>query len=266
MSLHSLIASGGRVLVVGGSNQSWQMFRKHPQLVFWTGDRAEISRHVKAESFPSNMRGVVISRFIGHRELTPIMDEARKRNAIIMTAKNDGEIRRILEEVTTVPDVAEIPHREDKPTAAPVLLTAPRKGQLSRFIETNHQAELMSAAEARRLMPLALTAGIKTTEGSMIQGVQKFRRSLGIAIGSRALKSRTKTSRVAQTSLPPAPAPKEPTTKAQSPVSTKGISGLLSMLDDVVVSIALIKEEVVKLSSQSNEHDILKQKLAELLK
>ena len=40
MTLHSLVASGGKIVVIGGRmNPLWNRFAENPRVVFWTGDR-----------------------------------------------------------------------------------------------------------------------------------------------------------------------------------------------------------------------------------
>lgn len=96
-----LLANGGKVLVVGGMmNPLWKSFEGHPQVEFWSGDRKDMQQHVRNRQVPNNIRALIISKWISHAEIEPIATEARKKRATIWRNKNDGEVTRLLEELT----------------------------------------------------------------------------------------------------------------------------------------------------------------------
>lgn len=285
-SLHALIANGGRVLVVGGQwNKGWDSFKSHPQLLFWTGVRKEIQeaiRNRQGDLLPDNTRGVVLSRFISHSESDQIIREARRKQVLVIPMKNDGEITRVLEEITdkTNGNGAKAAPAAPAPASKPTVTRRWARGEQGHFVAKYHQPDLPSIKEAQRLMVLVKQAGVQSTLASMYQAVAKYRRSLGLAVGSRAkanLARRTKVAAPAPAPVvapaakaaPPVPAPPKVEPKATTTPAEEregAVKALLAMVDDSISGMQLIREEVLKLHRQNVEAMSLRDRLAELLK
>jgi hypothetical protein len=252
MSLHNLIANGGKVVVIGGRmNPSWAQFENHPQFEFWTGDRHEIERHItNHENLPHNCKAIIVSRFISHTTMKKVIDEARRKQATIFGPKNDGEITRLLEQITV----------NDKPIPAPprpqfefVERKTVSKFPLSDMIRSEHKTDLPIADEARRLIKIAEERDIPTTFGSVAQAVGTYRKKLGIAVGPRAQKFANE--RKTGTVVPD-------TRKVQLHPGAKNDSNdVVKLIDDAIMALTLAKEAAQELLSGED----LKKKLRELL-
>ncbi len=286
MSLHSLIANGGKVLVVGGKmNPSWAEFTHHPQLVFWTGERKDIVKRLKnGNNFPDNTRGVLISRFIGHSEAKKVMEEARSKRALIMSTLNDGEITRKLEEITTIPKPEgfpplskSLPPPPPAPPPSPVVGRVPT-GQLTKFIAEHHQAELITSQEGRRLFKLATEVGVKTTEMSCIASVKLYRHRMGIVIGKKAEGMAKRRLALTTSQLPSNPVPVSeapippvtPVTQRSSPEPARALvhdteENLIQMIDECISGLSLVREGIQKFMGKRGDYERLKAKLAALI-
>jgi hypothetical protein len=261
MSLHSLIANGGKVLVVGGTmNKGWESFRAHPAIVFWCGSQSEIERHLKnGNNFPDNVKGVVISRFISHAQSGKVMEEARRKRALILASKNDGEITRILEEIVTKPEVKEThvvegPHGTPMTVTAPEpILRAPHSGELADFVAKNWTPGEPNVVAARRILPMMAAQGIRTTEGSIAQAITQLKRKIGVGAKSPVVASAT-----------PVAAVDVPTVVKKSAETPE--DDLLKVIADAKLSLQLVEDEVKKFKSDRAEYQRLREKLAALLK
>jgi hypothetical protein len=110
MSLHSLIANGGKVLVVtasgdGSNAQRWLEFRNHPQLMFWIGEEKDIQRKLWGHNnmLPPNVRGVITTKYISHNLSGLINAAAKAKRAVMVPQLSNGEVRRVLEEIVSTP-------------------------------------------------------------------------------------------------------------------------------------------------------------------
>lgn len=291
VSLHSLVSNGGKVLVVGGSmNPNWATYVKHPQVLFWTGEQKEIRRKLHDNSLPDNVRAVIISRFISHADSSKVIEEARKRRALILGVLNDGEITRKLDEIFTVDTVV---HREvpvetptpPKPTPMAVIPAPERliagKGQIKEFIKQNYQPGKPNIDEARRLLELATKAGIQTTEGSLAQGIYAFKKQAGI-IGPRATSNKFGRTGVKEVvvSIPPNPAPvavipiekpiRIPSVNVKDDQSAETLVELIDeatkALENATVGLKLVREQVIEFGNKSQDYINLKSKMEKLLR
>lgn len=283
MSLHSsLIASGGKILVVGGNmNPNWARFAQHPQVVFWTGDKAEIQRHLKAEhNLPDNTKAVLISRFIGHSESAKVMAEARDRRALIIAPLNDGELTRKLEEIMTpngdgIAKKVEVVKAETvvkTETPVKVGLRKPGRGDIQRLLTKHYDSSRPNVDEATRLLVVARLEGLLTTNESLQQGIYMFKKRAGIT-SPRAQGGPHGRIKVIPATVVTAPTV-EPskvkrvyarrTTKSVRDESVKG-DELIKLLDDSIAGLELVRDQVVEFKGQRNEYLELKRKLAELL-
>lgn len=291
VSLHSLIAQGGKVVVVGSWNKAWQSYRSHPQLVFWSGDAAEISRAVReaGNRLPSNTRGLVLSRFLGHDVARHLLADARAKRVMIMNGKNDGEIERILAEVThsEPPDMPADPptngHAVAPPAVAAPVVPLPgineAKAPVLSFVLRNVRADgSPHVSEGRRLLPLAEAAGLKTTEGSLTQAVYKARKMLGLSKIQASVSPKPEPP-AAPLALEPEPVaaavpiPPVVAEPASSPApGTPAKAALLALADEALKSLAtataavqLLQQGVLAMADETEQYHELRQRLAALL-
>jgi hypothetical protein len=250
----NLLKNGGKVLVVGGQNKSWESFRNHPQIVFFTGSQAEIARNLKnGNNFPSNTHAVIMSKFIGHAEAIKVREEARRKKMPIIGPLNDGQIAELLDNLTNheplskqetlVTTTQPTPSVNSTPTAGRKVA---KSGVVKQFVSENHRPEGTIGEEAQRLLPLAHAAGITTTTiGSLEQGVRELRTKLGLRVprGSKP----SKVVSISKTTAPTAPP------VARQGVTAEKFTTLLGMLDEAVAGLGLIREEVVKLGQADSK-------------
>lgn len=244
MSLHDLIANGGKVLVVGGHTKSWEEYRNHPQLIFWSGEQKEIIRCIQNQSFPNNLKAVVMSRFISHAQSTIILHEARKKCAVIFAPLSDGEVARKLKEITTESPKPVVTIQQPKKEMKVMTdLRKPNRGELQEVIKANHNINNTIKQEAQKMLDILKQQGIQTTEISLANAIGTFRRKMGIK-GPRSISK---------------PRAKKETKKDED-------NQLLKLIDDAMVAMQLVRDEVKKLDRQQTDYLKLKNKLSELLK
>lgn len=287
MSLHSLIANGGKIVVIGGRmNPSWGRWEKDPRILFWTGDRSEIERNFSrsGDIFPSNTHGVILSRFLSHATSSQVLEEAKRRRMTVMGPKNDGEVTRMLEEITTVP-----PPNQSTPAPAPKqeqpgLMRPTVKGELLEYAKKYDDATKTIREMGAVIFNKMKEAGIQTTQSSVEQSIGNMRRSAGVFANPKLVKSWRQTSEEATQppgvpEMPkPFPPPPPPTSPPPLPVDAapaprsmasavpppEGMLILLKMIDDLAAGLSLMKEEVKKMHEQNAEYRALEAKLAEL--
>src|SRR5215204_5904773 len=131
MSLHNLIANGGKVLILGGYDKDWPDFREHPQLEFWSGDSAReigaiLRRH--NNTLPANTKAVVISRFVSHTQMQVVMKQVRSRQLTVFPNKNTGEVKRILSEIINGVPALATTEFINKPRLSNTLTELPKPG------------------------------------------------------------------------------------------------------------------------------------------
>lgn len=290
MSLHSLVATGGRVVVIGGRmNRQWERWANDPRIEFWTGDRSEIERHLNKgnQNLPTNAHGVILSRFISHAVTTRIMEEARRRRLIIMGPKNDGEVTKLLEEITGDEKPLEsLPPLVSKPPEKP--LRPPKRGEMNKWAMGYDDAS-KSIKEAAELVWIKMRqAGIETTSNSVQQAIGNMRRKAGVFAHAKMFKPPKEEKVVTPPqapSIPPTPErvkavdqyPDRPSTVALAPApeppkkenvgpkdQDNGTIVLMNMIDDLMAGLSLLQDQVKKMHEQNKEYRMLEIKLSEL--
>lgn len=270
MGLHNLIANGGKVVVIGGRmNDNWRQFTDNPQFIFWTGDRAEIDRHFPrgGGELPSNTRGVIVSKFISHATAGRIIEEARKKKALIMGPKNDGEVTRLLEEILT-PEKTKETSVPEQQVAAPIKeLRAVRRGELAQYAKKYDESTKPIAEVAKKVFAIIQADGIMTTENSVAQSIGKMRRDAGVfakpdisASMKKMHAARRKVAGETETIVAPAKSTKKMTAK-EAETETEL---LLKMIDDLLAGLTLLKDAVTRMHEHDLEYRSLQAKLAEL--
>lgn len=289
MSLHSLIANGGKVVIVGGTmNKAWEPYRDHPQLVFWCGDRSEIERHLRnGDNLPHNVKGVVISRFISHQSSGKVMDEAKRKRAVIFASKNDGQITEILDEMTRVEPKVESKAPE-APPAPPKELRAPKPGEIQTALEKHYVADVPNIDAARRLLGILAEQGIKTTEESLQQAIYQYKKKLGIVSPRAHAGPYGRTIKPASAPvigrIEPAPAAETTTaptaivetvvgreevvtvSRTVVPNEVDEITPLIQMVDDSLAVLGMVREHLVRLNEDSKNYRHLKSQLEAMMK
>lgn len=280
MSLHSLIANGGKIVVLGGRmNPSWQRWEKDPRFVFWTGDRSEIERNFsksEGDFLPSNTHGIILSRFLSHATSARVIAEAKRRRVTIMGPKNDGEVTRLLEEITTVPPPVQstpAPAKQEQPK----LLRPPISGELSRWVKENDDATISIKESAEKIIKKMEEKGIKTSMSSLQNTIGHMRRTAGVFARQTKGRQPTPAPSVPPLAVPqlppppptpvvqPAPAALQVEPKAPSSIpAPEGTLVLLKMIDDLAAGLSLLKDEVKRMHEQNAEYRALEAKLAEL--
>lgn len=226
MSLHNLVANGGKILIVGGMPKNWQEYRNHPQLEFWSGEAAEIESIVKTRAqngIPTNVKAVIVSRFIPHSVQDKLLPEARKKGITYFPQQTDGDISKLLDEVTK-----DIPKGEPKKIA--------QRGSIKAIIQELDNTDLIPADSAREIFKVAGQRGIKTTFNSVVQGVRHYRKQH--RLGTR----------------PPSVA------KPKSSIQT-----LINAFDDAIAGLQLAREAAEQISKENDELKAYKAKIEKML-
>src|SRR5690242_3388171 len=182
-SFAELLSNGGRVLVVGSYEKSWEPFRGDPRFVFWSGKRSDINRHLhNGNNLPGNTRLVILSRFLNHTQANKIRAEARRKNIILVSQKADGEIARILTEFTPKEIVvtATGPTADVHASSASMTLSKPPNGYLLSFVQQHLDPTNRPTREGLRLLDMVRSAGYEVTANSMHRTVSEIRRRLGV--------------------------------------------------------------------------------------
>lgn len=256
--LARLLTRGGYLLIAGGEMSNLpDKVRSHPQIIIWD-DNDQDWQH---KTVPSNVRGIIFNSWISHPKVAILRRAAASLNVPIFPFLKTREIKELVSEtlqlqepVPTVPEAPiELPppQPEEATPDAPAFLTPedtmrkPTRGTLLRFVQDNfHQPDNLKkgwiADEGRRLFVLAKKAGIKTTEGSVIQVVSKLSRD-----------SKTSTRRTTTTTAPP--------------VRTDDFAEAEKMLRDAKAAIELLIDFIPKLRKEVAEHRKRQEKLRELL-
>lgn len=160
--------NGGKVLVVGGYNKSFTDYRDHPMVEFWSGDdMRETQRHIQNKDIPSNTRAVVISRFISHSTLEPLLEEARRRRLTIFPNLADGQVVEVLDRLV-------VKHEK------PIKVEPVKRGELKSIVAQHDVTTLPPADAARSIAEILTEKGIASTLSSIIQAVRKHRRASGL--------------------------------------------------------------------------------------
>ena len=184
--LHNLIESGGRVLVVGRKLSPID----HAQVEMWTGDDVEIMRRFKANNgtLPSNCHGLLLSRWLPHKIIRPLMDSARKRRVVMFHNLSESDVTRLVDGITSQISEPAQPIEQTMlngtatTTDGAMVDVAPqRKGDITKFVTREHRPEGTAAEEGRRLFRLAQQHQISTTEPSVIRIVRQLRLACGLA-------------------------------------------------------------------------------------
>jgi hypothetical protein len=263
MSLHNLIANGGKVVVVGSLEKNVEgkfKFAEHPQIEFWSGEQKDIKQHVKNHGgrLPDNCRGLILSRFISHSETLPLMADARAKRALILPMKNDGEIAKLLEEIIT-PTIRVPAPQSSTPSSTPsqqeeaMEAAKPKKGELKQFVIQNDDPHVIPAQASIRLFKLAEQRGIKTTKASIEQCIRTYRHEIGV-VGNGKSKART------NGNVKPTPQP----SLSQVPDKQSDLTVLLKMINDSMATMALVKDEVAKIEKRNQEFAKVREMLARM--
>jgi hypothetical protein len=173
-----LSKDGAKVVILGGNPRSWESFRKYPQILFWTGDQKEIKKIVQDKELPFGTKLLVISKFISHSEITPVVESARARGINVLFNKNDGEVARILDELTH--DIKLETSKKNKPG------TKDKLKFLRELIDFNAPVP----EEARRLYEICKERDIESSVMSISQILYQERKKRNLSGVPKSLKNK----------------------------------------------------------------------------
>lgn len=292
-----VVKSGCSVLLVGVDphRNLPPELRTHPSLIAWHGDNG-----LHKKSLPANVGIVLMTRFSSHADVGRITADAKKAGVPCPSHPfTTGELRSILEPlaevqppakanganghpaasrlvapggviVRTLPEPAkeeEQPPEPAEPAAEPTGKEQQRAkhGALRAFIEAHADLDAKPASkEARRLLPMAVAAGLTaTTEGSIAQAILLARTRLAITPlkkGFTLERRPEETTTMLQTT---APAPPPPAT-ASVEVMTTDEQDVLALFGDAIASMQLARERFTLLLERQKGSAALKQELLNL--
>lgn len=211
--------SGGVILIVGAKASNFDRdIREHRQVILW--DSQDQRWH--AQDLPTNARAVFITRFIGHAAFEKIIAEARKRRITIFNPTGTGIIARQVRELLGLTRETEV--TTPQPTAQVKEITVgteQKKATTASVIRSllNHDETISQNFE--RIMPELRKHNLPAKEASV-----------KTTIGAELRK-------------------KKPAVKAQpkkEKPSTASKSDVIQILDEAIMSLQLVREEVIRLT------------------
>lgn len=275
MSLHNLIANGGKVLILGGYDKDWPELRDQPQLEFWSGDSSkEIATILRQHNntLPANVKAVIISRFVSHTQLAVVMKQARARHLTVFPNKNTGEVRRILSDILNgvpVHPITEFINQPrltamTKPEPQPATVVEPvvekpieqpapkieikRVGQIKALVLELDNPEYSIRESAHDILKIAEERKIITTLGSLDQTIRMVRKERGILVLTQPSKGHRKV-------------PTSTVTPKPEPVKAIVADNLLRAFDDAIAALQLVRELALKQQTENEQLRTYKEKM-----
>lgn len=278
--LHNLIANGGKVIIVGGRNKTWESYRKHPQLEFWSGDDpAETGRVIRQHNnaLPSNTHALIISKFISHSQLDVVMKDARRKRIVMFANLTDNEIFNKLDEIIGKDSMATTPTPSPtppKPVAKPITnvdLRKPGRGEVARLVQQHDVATLTINESAASLIQIAREKGFSTTDGTLRNLIGAHRRALGIP--STRQKAMMAAGATIITPIP-TPVPSAATVTKAEPVAkptlkeptAEEVTDLLKLFDDAIAGLQLTRDAVQRMAVENRDLRVIKVRMEKLLR
>lgn len=185
-----LLKQGGIVLIVGGGVSKLPLeYHEHPQIRLWDDNAQGINRDV-----PSNTRAIIFNRWVSHPTAGRLRRAAIALHIPVFPLLRTRELKDLCMELmhevpptepilalsTPSVDTIGTPTVEnvEAPVETPELATEetmrkPVRGEIAAFVREHADFKTDSFAdEARRLLKLLKTKGIKSTFGSLAQCVR----------------------------------------------------------------------------------------------
>lgn len=259
-----LIKQGGRVLVVGGETADLpRAYQEHAQILIWDDDRINILNR----EIPSNTKVIIWSRWISHTMVARLNIAAKQLHAIKFPMLRPREIKLLLSEIIqSEPADAEvlpmetlekeieniIPQQEQEEVKETTVMAKTKMGGLQAFyakflnVDRDYTVKGSKVDEARRLFKIAEREGVKTTLGSLANGLLPFLKKLQ--------KGRTTPPKVKTT-----------TEVVKQPSMNDDFEELERLISDAIVAMKLVQEHLPKVRKETEKLRGLKQKFLRLL-
>ena len=280
--IERLLKQGGYVLAVGGGlSHLPEPFHQNPQILIWDDEGGAPRQEV-----PQNTRAIIYNSWISHPTAGKLREAAKRLGIPLFPMLKTRAIKTLLAELCNVPaslaktngtpapndqplspppvpitEAAGVLMKEDLVTT-PTTATKPRHGSLRAFVEAHGDPRKPRIEEARRLYPLALAAGIQTTEGSLAQGLTVYAKSLNLAPLKKGGTRQRRTTGRREEDAPP-PSLSAATTTGRDLVDD--LAEMERLLSDAQAAITLLAEFAPKLSAEVKKHRAQMQKLREML-
>jgi hypothetical protein len=307
LSVAKILQKGGKALVVGGHGEMFsQTMRDHPQLIFWSNiesdlDRREVPANVRVIVLTRWVRHHLTDKLIKtartrRLHVFPMLGPGQVKQLLAEVVQSDLPTEALMEtppaetadaDVSTLPDPSAISLPDPTPEApdsadadrlhsaeeAPTMAKAKankERGWLKSFIEENVNLKpgMTFADEARRLFALAQKKGLKTTMGSMNQGVRVY----GAGKGRPDVKALAKPPAAASKKKDAATRAAVPPTGAVLPSDERLVSDIAEarrmvteMVDNVKASSDVITEMLDRLQAEIFKRRERSERLKELL-
>lgn len=235
---------GGTLLVVGGRSTNFdETVRTHPRVVIWDSTDPKTEGREPAD----NTKVIICTRFIRHAQFSKLQRFATKRHILMMPGLGGtGEIKDVIHMALDVATAT---------PAAPPLTTSTihqpsklftessaepdvdahgkiKRGELKAFVAAHGDLDASPAKEARRLLPVAVKAGLLSTEGAITQTLYLLRRERAGLSSYKGGGSHHPTTKAAATAPAVAPA--------------SNVGEALRLIDDVSTGLSLLREAVLK--------------------
>lgn len=216
-----ILEGGGRVLVVTGEGKTElpSDWTDDPRVIVWATQNV----HAPLGVVPSNVRAILTTRHISHQAMHGLREEAKRLRIVIFPMMSPGEIKTKLATM----GIGKIDEETQKPIAPVTLekeLKATERGAIKKLVEENVDWSKPAADEARRLLALAESRGIKTTFSSIEQRINKDKREKGLTASVPSIQRK----------------------KSREEV-------VLKALDDAIAGLQLVRESVQTLEKENRE-------------
>lgn len=150
-------------------------YQRHPNVMWKPWDSCNGSSPL----VPINTKAVILTPDIPTLLQQSLFGEVRRRNIIHVSRDNASAIQQMLDR--WIPESKQLPSSSGSDPELEIVdgVSKAGRGSLKAFIEAEADLSKGSADEARRLLPIAQAKGIKTTFGSLSQGISVAKRKSG---------------------------------------------------------------------------------------
>jgi len=279
--LARLIHQGGKILVIGGEVKDLpRPYHEHPALLLWDDNQQNILH----KDVPSNVRAILWNRWISHAVRDRLNVAAEKLRIVKFPNLRSREIKSLLAEIVhehkevTDTEIVSEPQPE-QPTQSDLALRAESsnergdsdmaknnmKGFLKPFIVKNIRLDSVDwsvrgavAKEGNRLYEKAKADGVKTTQGSVMQGV----RALLTEMGKRTPHGGRSTKRAEKTEVKVVA--KRPTVSSAT-VAGDAFDELEQFIVDAIAAMKLVQEHLPNVRKENERLRNMRDKLLKTL-
>lgn len=267
----TILKHGGRLLLVGGDMESLpRPLLEHPQILVWDDTRQNLLN----KEIPSNVKVIIYNRWVSHSLVAKLNVAAKQLRAVKFPMQKQREIRELLAHIAQAepqpvspidveveiekvnktaepafPEYHEEPEVEETTNMAKTQSKSPLKDFIAKHMNINldYSVKGVKITEARRLFEIAEKEGLKTTQGSISQGIYVMVRELK---GKKPVRKASTT--------------RESSREKQQSVGDD-FEELGRLISDAIVAMKLVQEHLPKVRKETEKLRGMKNKFLKLL-